>query len=56
MIKNDCDRNYDSYSDLGHTYACSYKYGSNEAQTRLAGTFFFKVDEIKVFELEEIKK
>jgi hypothetical protein len=43
----------DCYSDLGITYKHpQYAYGTNKAQTFLAGSCKFQLDEIEVFQRE----
>ena len=43
----------DSYSDLGWTYKHpKYEHGSDEAETFLAGSQFFQLDEIEVYQRE----
>jgi hypothetical protein len=44
--------NTHNYSNFGYTYPCDFKYRSEEAQTLLAGSYNFKVDEIEVFEMK----
>ena len=48
------DTNTSSYSMLGFTYTHpDYPIGSDRAMTILAGSNFFQVDDIEVFQLEE---
>jgi hypothetical protein len=43
----------ENYSKLGHSYKHpQYAYGSKEAQTFLAGSFHFQLDEIEVYQKE----
>ena len=50
-IADKCNTNTNSFSNLGHTYELpvSYTYGTTEAQSLLAGSSPFKVDEYEVF-------
>ena len=42
-----------SFSNLGHTYSHPrHAFGTNEAQTFLAGSFHFQLDEIEVYQKE----
>jgi hypothetical protein len=42
-----------SRSNLGFTYSHpQYEYGTNEAQTFLAGSYQFQLDEIEVYQKE----
>ena len=53
MIINNPSTPLDSYSDLSVSYKHpQYEYGTNEAQTFLAGSKDFQVDEIEVFQKE----
>ncbi len=52
-IANNANTTMDSYSRLGNTYKHpQYRYGTNEAQTFLAGSFHFQLDEIEVYQKE----
>eukprot|EP00347_Sterkiella_histriomuscorum_P015706 403356000 len=53
-IRDDCDKNRVSFSNLGNTYEkpIGYKYQSDEAKTYLAGQEYFKVLEIEVYQLQ----
>ena len=47
-IENNSNKNTDSYSVLGYSYKHpNYKIGSNEAQSFLAGSRNFQVNEIE---------
>ena len=48
-IADKCDKNTNSYSNLGDTYKLptGYTYGNN--QSLLAASYYFKVDEYEVF-------
>ena len=50
-IVDNCDKNTNSYSNLGSTYKlpAGYTYGTTQATTLLAGSYKFKVDEYEVF-------
>ena len=50
-IADNCDKNTNSYSNLGNTYKlpAGYAYRDNQAQSLLAGSYYFKVDEYEVF-------
>ena len=50
-IADNCDKNTNSFSNLGHTYKlpAGYTYGTTQAKTLLAGSYHFKVDEYEVF-------
>lgn len=50
-ITDQCDKNNKSFSNLGDSYKlpAGYTYPSDEAQTLLAGSYKFKVDEYEVF-------
>jgi hypothetical protein len=53
IIANNANITMDSYSNLGHTYRHpQYALGTNEAQTFLAGSWYFQLDEIEVFQKE----
>ena len=47
LIHNDCNINYNSYSELGDRYECP----ANKDKYALAGSFNFKVIEIEVYKL-----
>ena len=51
-ISNYCNRNKNSYSNLGYTYKTptNYKYGGN-AKTLLAGSYNFKCSDYEVYYL-----
>jgi len=52
-VANNANTTMNSYSKLGFTYQHpEYEYNSNEADTFLAGSFNFKLDEIEVFQKE----
>eukprot|EP00347_Sterkiella_histriomuscorum_P019369 403341890 len=53
-IRDNCDKNSDSISDLGFTYELpkGYKQKSDETNSYLAGQYNFKVLEIEVYSLE----
>ena len=53
-IADHCNTNTNSYSNLGGTYELpeSYKYGTDEAQSLLAGSDDFMCDEYEVFMLQ----
>ena len=50
-ISDNCDKNTNSYSRLGHTYKlpAGYSYYTTQAYSLLAGSYNFKVDEYEVF-------
>ena len=50
-IADKCNTNTNSYSHLGNTYElpAGYTYGTTEAQSLLAGSYPFEVDEYEVF-------
>ena len=53
IINNNANTTMNSFSNLGHTYKHpQYAYGSNEARTFLAGSKYFQLDEIEVFQKE----
>jgi hypothetical protein len=53
VIRNNSNTTIDSYSDLGSDYNHpQYGYGTNEAKTFLAGTEWFQLDEIEVYQKE----
>ena len=52
MIANDSNQNKNSYSNLGDCFSFGkYKFGTNEAQSFLAGAFKFQTVEIETFEM-----
>ncbi len=52
-IANNANTTMNSWSNLGFTYKHpQYEYGTNEAQTFLAGSQFFQLDEIEVYQKE----
>ena len=52
-IKNNANTTMDSYSRLGDCYKHpQYEYRTNEARTFLAGSFYFQLDEIEVYQKE----
>ena len=50
-ISHYASSNSNSYSNLGHTYSppSGYRYDSTFAQTFLAGSFKFTIDEVETF-------
>jgi hypothetical protein len=53
VIANNANTMMDSYSDLGYSYIHpQYAYRSNEAETFLAGSHQFQLDEIEVYQKE----
>ena len=53
-IRDDCNVNTNSYSDLGSTYESNgYAYKSTEAKSYLAGSYNFTVLEMEVFKIIE---
>jgi hypothetical protein len=47
------DKSYTNISDLGYHYSHpDYAYGSNEARSFLAGSYYFQVSEIEVYTKE----
>ena len=53
-IANNANTTTDSFSYLGYSYKHpQYEYETNEAQTFLAGSFNFQLDEIEVYEKRE---
>ena len=53
-VFNDCDKNFESYSNLGSTYEIPIpgaKLGSPEARSYLAGVFEFQIRELEVFKV-----
>ncbi len=52
-IANNANTPMDSFSNLGHTYSHPrHAFGTNEAQTFLAGSYDFQLDEIEVYQKE----
>jgi hypothetical protein len=52
-VANNANTTMDSSSYLGQTYSHpQYAYGTNEAQSFLAGSFEFQLDEIEVYQKE----
>jgi hypothetical protein len=52
-IANNANTTMDSHSDLGCIFKHpQYAYGTLEVQSFLAGSFYFKLDEIEVFQKE----
>ena len=52
-IHSDANTNTTSHSDLGLVYKHpSYQHGSNEAKSFLAGSYFFQLSEIEVYQKE----
>ena len=51
VITEKCNKNRNSYSDLGGTYETpeGLHHGSREARAHLAGDYKFKVKELEVF-------
>ena len=50
-IGNDANTTMDSYSNLGYSYRHpQYAHGTNEAQSFLAGSYEFQLDEIEVYQ------
>jgi hypothetical protein len=53
IIANNANKRLDSYSNLGDSYIHpQYTYGSNEAKSFLAGSHYFQLDEIEVYQKE----
>ena len=53
VIENNANTTMDSFSNLGRSYKhLQYAFGTNEAQSFLAGSFWFQLDEIEVFQRE----
>jgi hypothetical protein len=53
IIENNANKTMDSYSRLGSNYSHpQYEYKTNEAQTFLAGSYQFQLDEIEVYQNE----
>ena len=53
-ISDSSNTNTDSYSNLGYTYTHpEYPYESERAKTILAGTYYFQIEEIEVYEFQE---
>jgi hypothetical protein len=51
-IENNADQNNDSYANLGCSFIfANYEVESDEAKQFLAGSYFFRVDEIEVYQL-----
>lgn len=52
-LANQCNRNKNSYTNLGYTYKTlsNYKYGGNNAKTLLAGSYNFQCSEYEVYYL-----
>ena len=50
-IANNAASNTNSYSDLGHTYSppAGYSYTSSFSRSFLAGSYYFRPDEVEVF-------
>jgi hypothetical protein len=52
-INNNANTRMDSWSNLGRSYIHpQYAYRSNEAETFLAGSFNFQLDEIEIYQKE----
>jgi hypothetical protein len=52
-VVNNANTSIDSYSKLGDSYSHpQYKFGTKEAETFLAGSKYFQLDEIEVYEKE----
>lgn len=51
-LSNNCNKNSESYTDLGNTYELpnGIIYQENEARSYLAGSYHFEVEEYEVFE------
>ena len=55
FIANDANTTTDSYSNFGYSYTHpQYEYGTNAAQTLLAGSMYFQLDEIEVYQREQV--
>ena len=53
-IEDNANSTTDNYSHLGSSYKHpQYAQGTNEAETFLAGSFRFQLDEIEVYQKEE---
>jgi hypothetical protein len=56
-IANNANTTMDSYSNLGGTYSYpQYAKGTNEAASFLAGSYEFQLEEIEVYEKEELRR
>jgi hypothetical protein len=56
-IVNNAHTRKDSYSNLDHTYKHpQYEYGTDEAESFLAGSHEFQLDEIEVYQKEKQRK
>ena len=54
FISDSSNLNTSSYSNLGHIYTHpDYEYGSAKAITILAGSYYFQVQEIEVFQIQQ---
>jgi hypothetical protein len=54
FIANDANTTMDSYSNLGYSYTHpQYEYGTNEVKSFLAGSNYFQLDEIEVYQKKE---
>ena len=55
VIMDNSNTNTSSYSKLGNTYTHpEYPYGSEKSRKILAGTQYFKVQEIEIFQMQTI--
>ena len=53
FISDNSNSNTNSFSNLGYTYTHpEYPFGSEKAKTILAGTHYFQVEEIEVFQMQ----
>ena len=53
LISDNSNSNTNSFSNLGYTYTHpEYSFESERAKTILAGTFYFQVQEIEVFQMQ----
>ena len=51
VIANNANTTMDSWSNLGHSYKHPQSaYGTNEAKSFLAGSCYFRLDEIEVYQ------
>ena len=53
LISDDSNDNTNSFSNLGYTYTHpEYPYGSDKAIKILAGSYYFQVEEIELFQMQ----
>ncbi len=57
LVSNNSNQNYKSYSDLGYSYQLpkNITFGSFEAKSYLAGSFYWKTTEIEVYQVNSFE-